>query len=98
MRYIIYSQLRNSHQRVVALLLISVNHVFVNNNVLHTHCIMLIFKHMCVASDSRATVVVMLLFAENEYEIDKVWACPELPTITLTVGACVHFWVFLARL
>ena len=30
---------------------------------------MLIFKHMCVASDSRTTVVVMLLFVENEYEI-----------------------------
>ena len=40
-----------------------------NNNVLHTHYIMLIFKHMCVASDSRTTVVVMLLFVENEYKI-----------------------------
>ena len=30
---------------------------------------MLIFKHMCVASDSRTIVVVMLLFVENEYEI-----------------------------
>ena len=30
---------------------------------------MLIFKHMCVASDSRTNVVAMLLFVENEYEI-----------------------------
>ena len=30
---------------------------------------MLIFKHMCVASDSRTIVVAMLLFVENEYEI-----------------------------
>ena len=32
---------------------------------------MLVFKHMCVASDSRTIVVVMLLFVENEYEIGK---------------------------
>ena len=30
---------------------------------------MLIFKHMCVASDSRTTVVAMLLLVENEYEL-----------------------------
>ena len=30
---------------------------------------MLIFKHMCVASDNRTIVVAMLLFVENEYEI-----------------------------
>ena len=30
---------------------------------------MLIFKYMCVASDSRTIVVAMLLFVENEYEI-----------------------------
>ena len=30
---------------------------------------MLIFKHMCVASDSRTIVVAMLLFVENENEI-----------------------------
>ena len=48
---------------------IRVNRIFVSNKVLHTHCIMLIFKHMCVASDSRTIVVVMLLFVENEYEI-----------------------------
>ena len=30
---------------------------------------MIIFKHMCVASDSRTIVVARLLFVENEYEI-----------------------------
>ena len=30
---------------------------------------MLIFKYMCIASDSRTIVVAMLLFVENEYEI-----------------------------
>ena len=31
---------------------------------------MLIFKHMCVASDSRTVVVSLVPFVENEYEID----------------------------
>ena len=30
---------------------------------------MLIFKHMCVASDGRTIVFGMLLFVENEYKI-----------------------------
>ena len=39
---------------------------------------MLIFKHMCVASDNRTIVAAVLLFVENEYEIG-------IPAITLTV-------------
>ena len=64
---------------------------------------MLIFKHMCVASDSRTTVVAMLLLVENEYELcitvrslgvsgvtrisDKGVATP---CCTARVSVCVH--------
>ena len=44
---------------------------------------MLIFKHMCVASDNRTIVVAMLLFVENEYEIGIIVRSFGVSAITL---------------
>ena len=58
---------------------------------------MIIFKHMCVASDSRTIVVAKLLFVEDEYEIGitvrslGVRNYPQLPyIITSIVYTCIY--------